>query len=146
METNTNDRVSSELRAVNDIVEALDVTIHEAESPETRTCITHGLEFLEDHLRRLYGIEEKSGLLDIIISVHPELSTEVHRLQVEHNAIRAEAHRLVLELENSNDPSSESLHQIMRGLRHLIADILKHEHHERTVLIDSINVDQGGEG
>lgn len=34
----------------------------------------------------------------------------------------------------------------MRELRHLIAGILKHELHERLVLIDSANEDRGGEG
>ena len=35
---------------------------------------------------------------------------------------------------------------ISRGLRHLIGEILKHEQHERSVLLDSTNVDCGGEG
>jgi hypothetical protein len=52
----------------------------------------------------------------------------------------------VLSLERSSRPSDESLHAIMRELRRLIAGILKHEHHERNVLFDSVNVDRGGEG
>lgn len=142
----TNDFLGSEMRVVDEIVDALDLTIHEPVGPDTRNCITHGLEFLEDHLRRLYGLEEKGNLLDIVVSVHPELATELHRLQTEHDAIRAEAHRLVLTLENKHNPSDASLQGIMRSLRHLIGEILKHEKHERTVLLDSTHLDCGGEG
>jgi len=142
----TTESVPSKQKAVDEIVHALDATICDPDGPETRSCIKHGVEFLEDHLRRLYGMEESGGLLDILIRVHPELASEVHRLQAEHDAIRAEAHRLVLALEDSNTPSDLSLQEIMRELRQLIAGILKHEHHERAVLIDSTNVDLGGEG
>lgn len=139
-------QVTSELKAVDEIVHALDVTIHEPPCAETKRCMLHGVEFLEDHLRRLYGLEERGGLLEIVMFVHPELQAEVHRLHTEHDAIRAEAHRLVLELEHADAPTAESLHSLMRELRRLIAGILRHERHEREVLIDSINVDQGGEG
>jgi hypothetical protein len=143
---NTVKDVTSELKAVAEIVDALDVTAHESAGPDTCSCIRHGLEFLEDHLRRLYGMEESSGLLDIIIGIHPELAREVHRLQAEHDAIRAEAHRLVLALENPSAPSDESLQAIVQELRKLIAGILNHERHERAVLIESTNSEQGGEG
>jgi hypothetical protein len=142
----TTESVAAELHAVDEIVQALDVTLHETERPDTPRCISHGVEFLEDHLQRLYGLEESSGLLAIILSVHPELSCEAQRLQAEHDTIRAEAHRLVLALEDSHAPSNDSLQNIMRELRMLIAHILSHEHHERVVLLDSANIDQGGEG
>jgi hypothetical protein len=141
-----NDSLGSEMRVVDEIVDALDLTIHEPVGPDTRTCVTHGLEFLEDHLRRLYGLEERGNLLDIVVSVHPELAAELHRLQAEHDAIRTEAHRLVMVLEDKHKPSDASLQGIMRGLRHLIGEILKHEKHERTVLLDSTHLDCGGEG
>ncbi len=107
--------------------------------------VVHGVEYLETHLRRLYGIDECSGLLEIIVEVHPEFSHEAHRIQSERDAIRAEAHRLALALENPHSPTDESLHVLMKELRKLIASILLHEHHERAILIDSANVDRGGE-
>lgn len=139
-------QVSSELRAVTEIVQALDLTMRDTENPRARTSIVHGLEFLEDHLQRLYGIEEHGGLLDILIILHPELQAEVHRLESEHHTICAEAHRLVAALCDSQAPSDECLQDIVRKLRHLVAGILRHEHHERLVLLDSINVVDGGEG
>ena len=145
-----NPHVASEIRAVDEIVHALAVTIRESAAepptPETVACVRHGAEFLEDHLRRLYRLEESNGLLDVIVQIHPELSHAVERLQEEHDAIRAAAHRLVLALENACQPSDAELHEILRQLRHLIAEILRHEHHEQIVLVESVNRDDGGEG
>ncbi len=146
---NTSVGVGSEIKAVDEIIHALDVTLDEttvATSDETLTSVRHGAEFLEDHLRRLYRLEESGGLLEIIIFLHPELAHEVDRLHLEHDAIRAEAHRLVLALEDPVKPSEEALHAILGELRHLIANILSHERHERVVMIESINRDGGGEG
>jgi hypothetical protein len=142
-----NERGFLELEAVTEIVHALDVTIHEPEGPETRDCILHGVEFLEDHLRRLYQMEESHGLLDIVIRLHPELAHEAHRLEAERACVQAAAHRLVQHLADAHNPSDESLHGLMRELRRLIAGILKHEHHERSALLDAVNLDRsGGEG
>lgn len=138
-------QIGSELIAVTDIVEALDVTAHTVISADTRTCVTHGIEFLEDHLRRLYGLEEEHGLLQILLYVHPELQGEVQRLHAEHDRIRQHAHGLVQEMEHPHDVSEKSLHKIMRELRQLLHEILNHEHHETAVLLDSVNLDQGGE-
>jgi len=142
--------LGSEVRAVGEILHALDVTIQETAaepaSGEGLVSVMHGAEFLEDHLRRLFRLEESAGLLDILVHVHPELAHEVDRLRAEHDAIRAEAHRLVQSLENSERPSDESLHAILAELRHLIVGILKHERHERVVLLDSLIRDNGGEG
>ncbi len=141
--------VASELKAVDEIVHALDVTIRESAaepSPEAISCVKHGAEFLEDHLRRLFRLEENHGLLEILLHIHPEFAHEVDRLQHEHDAIRSEAHRLVLQLENACEPTDGELHDILEQLRHLISRILSHEHHETAVLIESVNRDGGGEG
>lgn len=150
-------QVGSEIRAVDEIVHALDVTIHatasslhgaspQAALPEVLSCVKHGAEFLEDHLRRLFRLEESSGLLEILVHIHPEFAHEVDRLHHEHEVIRAEAHRLVLELENACAPTDAELHNILEHLRHLIGRIVRHEHHETAVLIESVNRDGGGEG
>jgi hypothetical protein len=81
---NTTYGIISELKAVDEIIHALDVTLHETAGPETCTCIRHGVEFLEDHLRRLYRLEESEGLPEIILSVHPGLAAQAHRLQDEY--------------------------------------------------------------
>lgn len=142
--------VASEVKAVDEIVHALDVTIRESvtgpASADTFTCVKHGAEFLEDHLRRLFRLEESHGLLEILLYIHPEFAHEIDRLQHEHDAIRAEAHRLVLQLENACDPTDSQLHDILEELRHLIGRILSHEHHEAAVLVESVNRDSGGEG
>jgi hypothetical protein len=147
---NTAMQVGSEIKAVDEIVHALDVTIRatapEAPLPEAFSCVKHGAEFLEDHLRRLYRLEESGGLLDLIILIHPELAHEVERLEHEHEAIRNEAHRLVLALENASQPTDAELHDILRQLRHLISGILRHEHHEQAILVESVNRVDGGEG
>jgi hypothetical protein len=146
---NANCHVASELKAVDEIVHALDVTIRESAaepSPESISCVKHGAEFLEDHLRRLFGLEENHGLLEILLHIHPEFAHEVDRLQHEHDSIRGEAHRLVLQLENACEPTDVELHNILEQLRHLISRILHHEHHETAVLIESVNRDGGGEG
>jgi hypothetical protein len=141
--------VASEIKAVDEIVHALDVTIRESAadpSPESLSCVKHGAEFLENHLRRLFRLEENHGLLDILLHIHPEFAHEVDRLQHEHDAIRSEAHRLVLQLENACQPTDAELHDILEELRHLISKILNHEHHETAVLVESVNRDRGGEG
>ena len=142
--------VGLEMRAVGEILHALDVTIQETAaepaSGETLATVKHGVEFLEDHLRRLYRLEENSGLMEIIVCVHPELAHEIERLGGEHDAIRAEAHRLVQTLEAGAPPSESALRSILAELRRLIAGIVQHEQHERGMLVDSINRDAGGEG
>lgn len=141
--------VASELKAVDEIVHALDTSIRESAaepSLESLSCVKHGAEFLEDHLRQLFRLEERSGLLEILLHIHPEFAHEVDRLHHEHDTIRAEAHRLVLQLENACQPSDAELHTILEQLRHLICKIVNHEHHETAVLIESVNRDGGGEG
>lgn len=142
--------VASEIKAVDEIVHALDVTLRESaaepRTAETFSCVKHGAEFLEDHLRRLFRLEENHGLLDILLHIHPEFAHEVDRLQHEHDAIRSEAHRLVLQLENACEPTAAELHDILEQLRRLISKILNHEHHETAVLVESVNRDSGGEG
>ena len=141
--------VASEIRAVDEIVHALKVTIRETAdepSPDSVNCVKHGAEFLEDHLRRLFRLEEDHGLLEILLHIHPEFAHEVDRLQREHEIIRSEAHRLVLQLENACQPSDTELHDVLEHMRGLISKIVNHEHHETAVLVESVNRDEGGEG
>jgi hypothetical protein len=143
-------QVGSENKAVDEIVHALDATLHEAAdehaTSEVVSCVKHGAEFLEDHLRRLFRLEESVGLLEILLHIHPEFAHKIDRLQHEHDAIRAEAHRLVLQLENACQPTDSELHDILEHLHDLIGQIVTHEHHETAVLIESVNRDGGGEG
>ncbi|WP_254509342.1 hypothetical protein [Anatilimnocola floriformis] len=142
-------QVASEIRAVDEIVHALKVTMSETAcqpSLDSLNCVKHGAEFLEDHLRRLFRLEEDHGLLEILLYIHPEFAHEVVRLQQEHEVIRSEAHRLVLQLENACRPSDAELHDILEHLRLLIIKIVNHEHHETAVLVESVNRDEGGEG
>ncbi len=135
----------TETHAVEGVVHELNVVLHRPLGGDAHVHITQSVEFLEEHLRRLFKIEQNSGLLEIIVAIHPELTHEAHRIEAERDAILSEAHRLVLALEDRHSPSDHSLHALMKELRRLIANILQHEHHELRILIDSVNIDSGGE-
>jgi hypothetical protein len=98
------------------------------------------------HLERLLALEEYEGYMELIVNAAPRLGRRTEALRGEHEDFRAEARRIVQELELLPATDLPSLGQVCDDLLGLVIRIEDHNKTEMALIQEALGRHDGGEG
>jgi hypothetical protein len=99
----------------------------------------------QQHLERLFALEEIDGYMDSISRFNPELAGQVDDLKQDHEQLRAAVRRIVVRLDLASSTNLPEFDATCFELRTTINQVLEHLHREQDLLVEAFNRDSGGE-
>jgi hypothetical protein len=99
----------------------------------------------QQHLERLFALEEIDGYMDSISRFNPELTSQVDDLRHDHEQLRAAVRRLVVRLDLASPADLPEFDATCFELRTIINQVLEHLRREQDMLVEAFNRDSGGE-
>lgn len=99
----------------------------------------------QQHLERLFALEEIDGYMDSISRFNPELAGQVDDLKQDHEQLRASVRRIVVRLDLASSTNLPEFDATCFELRTTINQVLEHLHREQDLLVEAFNRDSGGE-
>jgi hypothetical protein len=99
----------------------------------------------QQHLERLFALEEIDGYMESISRFNPELASQVDALKQDHERIRAEVRRIVVRLDLASPTNLTEFDATCFEVRATINQVLEHLRREQDLLVEAFNRDSGGE-
>ena len=100
----------------------------------------------QQHLERLFALEEIDGYMESICRFNPELADQVDELKQDHEQLRAEVRRIVVRLDLATPENLAEFDATCFEIRTTINQVLEHLRREQDLLVEAFNRDTGGEG
>ncbi|MEM6798681.1 MAG: hemerythrin domain-containing protein [Planctomycetota bacterium] len=98
------------------------------------------------HLERVMAIEEEDGYLEVVAEAKPYLEHRLRALADDHQRFRQRVQTLGPQLDEVADWCEEEFDEICDEIRHLLADVDRHDQAEVRLLQETMTLDEGGEG
>jgi hypothetical protein len=98
------------------------------------------------HLERLFALEENDGFMDKVLACAPQFGRATVALRADHDSFRAEALRIVQQLERLQATDLDALEKLSGELLALLNRIEAHNRKEMALLLEAFARDEGGEG
>jgi hypothetical protein len=98
------------------------------------------------HLERLLALEEYDGYMALLPEAAPRLGRTADALRDEHEEFRAEARRVVQQLERLPATDLPALGRVCDDLLGLVGRIEDHSKRETALIQEAFGRDEGGEG
>jgi hypothetical protein len=105
-----------------------------------------GMGSFKRHLERVLALEEDGGFMDRVLACSPRLARTTKTLRAEHDAFRAEARRILQELDGLSATELSALERIDGELLALLGRIEAHNRKEFVLVQEAFERDEGGEG
>jgi hypothetical protein len=99
----------------------------------------------QQHLERLFALEEIDGYMDSVSRFNPELAAQVDDLKQDHEQLRAAVRRIVVRLDLASPTNVPEFDATCFELRTTINQVLEHLRREQDLLVEAFNRDSGGE-
>jgi hypothetical protein len=99
----------------------------------------------QQHLERLFALEEIDGYMDSISRFNPELAGQVDDLKQDHEQLRAAVRRIVVRLDLASSTNLPEFDATCFELRTTINQVLEHLRREQDLLVEAFDRDSGGE-
>jgi hypothetical protein len=100
----------------------------------------------QQHLERLFALEEIDGYMDSISKFNPALASQVKDLKKDHEQLRAAVRRIVVRLDLASPTNLPEFDATCFKVRTTINQVLEHLRREQDLLVETFNRDPGGEG
>lgn len=100
----------------------------------------------QQHLERLFALEEIDGYMESVSRFNPELASQVEELKRDHEQLRAAVRRIVVRLDLASPTNLPEFDATCFEVRTTINHVLDHLRRERDLLVEAFNRDSGGEG
>ena len=100
----------------------------------------------QQHLERLFALEEIDGYMESVSRFNPELTSRVEELKRDHEQLRAAVRRIVVRLDLASPTNLPEFDATCFEVRTIINHVLDHLRHEQDLLVEAFNQDSGGEG
>jgi hemerythrin-like domain-containing protein len=101
---------------------------------------------LQRHLDHLWGLEERDGYMDAVLTLSPHLSKRVNALKGEHEEFRRTVPGIVDRLEQVSSTDQTALAAVWDELLALLQKLDEHSRKETGLLLESFGTEGGGEG
>ena len=99
----------------------------------------------QQHLERLFALEEIDGYMESVSRFNPELSTQIEDLKRDHELLRAAVRKIVVRLDLASSTNLAEFDATCFELRTTINDVLEHLRLEQELLVEAFQRDTGGE-
>jgi hypothetical protein len=99
----------------------------------------------QQHLERLFALEEIDGYMESVSRLNPELSNQVDDLKRDHEQLRAAVRKIVVRLDLASPTNLPEFDATCFEVRITINDVLEHLHREQELLVEAFQRDTGGE-
>lgn len=99
----------------------------------------------QQHLERLFALEEIDGYMESVSRFNPGLSHVVNDLKRDHERFRAAVRKLVVRLDLASAADLADFDATCAEVRTTINQVLEHLRREQDLLVDAFNRDTGGE-
>ena len=99
----------------------------------------------QQHLERLFALEEIDGYMESVSRFNPELSTQIDDLKRDHEQLRAAVRKIVVRLDLASSTNLPEFDATCFELRTTINDVLEHLRLEQELLVEAFQRDTGGE-
>ena len=99
----------------------------------------------QQHLERLFALEEIDGYMESVARFNPELSNHIDDLKREHEQLRAAVRKIVVRLELASSTNLPEFDATCFEVRRTINEILEHLRREQELLVEAFQRDTGGE-
>jgi len=100
----------------------------------------------QQHLERLFALEEVDGYMESVSRFNPELAREIDDLKRDHEQLRAAVRRIVVRLDLTSATNLAEFDATCFEVRATINKVLEHLRREQDLLVEAFNLDSGGEG
>ena len=138
-----------ESQALEHITRALEVMIgwgvDEAGYARKLSSVRFFTVLFQQHLERLFALEEIDGYMESISRFNPELTSQVDDLKQEHEQLRAAVRRIVVRLDLASPTNLPEFDATCFEVRTTINQVLEHLRREQDLLVEAFNRDSGGE-
>jgi hemerythrin-like domain-containing protein len=124
----------------------LDWQAPEVSLPRKLSSLQFTIKSFQRHLERVMSIEEEGGYMAGVVDEKPYMQDRIDDLAGDHARFRARLRRLMPELDRINEWETSRFEAAMDDLRSLIDEVDEHDEREINLLLESISVDDGGEG
>ena len=99
----------------------------------------------QQHLERLFALEEVDGYMESVSRFNPELAREIDDLKRDHEQLRAAVRRIVVRLDLTSATNLAEFDATCFEVRATINKVLEHLRREQDLLVEAFNRDSGGE-
>jgi hypothetical protein len=99
----------------------------------------------QQHLERLFALEEIDGYMGSISRFNPQLTSQVDDLKRDHELLRAAIRKIVVRLDLASPTNLSEFDATCFELRTTINQVLEHLRREQDLLVEAFNRDTGGE-
>src|SRR5262249_49880151 len=101
---------------------------------------------LQRHLDHLWGLEERDGYMDAVLTLSPHLSKRVNALKREHEEFRRTVPGIVDRLDQVSSTDPTTLAAVWDELFALLQKLDEHSRKETGLLLEAFEREGGGEG
>ena len=99
----------------------------------------------QQHLERLFALEEIDGYMENISRFNPELANQINELKRDHEQLRAAVRKIVVRLDLASPVNLAEFDATCFEVRRTINEILEHLRREQELLVEAFQRDTGGE-
>ena len=99
----------------------------------------------QQHLERLFALEEIDGYMESVSRLNPELSSQIDNLKRDHDQLRAAVRKIVVRLDLASPTNLPEFDATCFEVRRTINEILEHLRCEQELLVEAFQRDTGGE-
>jgi len=99
----------------------------------------------QQHLERLFALEEIDGYMESVSRFNPELTNEIDELKCDHEQLRAAVRKIVVRLDLASPTNPAAFDATCFEVRRTINEILEHLRREQDLLVEAFQRDTGGE-
>ena len=99
----------------------------------------------QQHLERLFALEEIDGYMESLSRFNPELSNQVDDLKRDHEQLRSAVRKIVVRLDLASATNLAEFDATCFEVRRTINEILEHLRREQELLVEAFQRDTGGE-
>jgi hypothetical protein len=99
----------------------------------------------QQHLERLFALEEIDGYMETLSRFNPELSNRIDDLKRDHEQLRAAVRKIVVRLDLASSTNLAEFDATCFEFRRTINEILEHLRREQELLVEAFQRDTGGE-
>lgn len=143
-------QIKVENEALGHVTRALEVAIAwEVKGPDLSrklSSVRFAIELFQRQVERLFALEELDGYMVRVSRARPEWSDQIEELRQEHDQCRAAIRRAVIQLDHASPTDVGQLDAICEALRDVMLRLVQHGHRENEMVVESVNLDIGGEG
>lgn len=138
-----------ESRALEHVTQALEVMIGWAVDADGFARKLSSVRFFtvqyQQHLERLFALEEIDGYMESISRFNPDLAHQVADLKRDHEQLRAGVRKIVVRLDLATPENVAEFDATCFDVRTTINQVLEHLRREQDLLVEAFNQDTGGE-